>query len=35
MESEGKAAGSRVAVAHVGCCVCYVLCFVVLFCVGG
>jgi hypothetical protein len=27
MEREGKAAGSRVAVAHVGCSVCCVLCF--------
>ncbi len=35
MEREGKAAGSRVAAAHVGCCVCGVLCFVVVFCVGG
>jgi hypothetical protein len=34
MEREGKAAGSRVAAAHVGCCVCCVLCFVVVFCVG-
>jgi hypothetical protein len=34
MEREGKAAGSRVAVACVGCCVCCVLCFVVVFCVG-
>jgi hypothetical protein len=42
MEREGKAAGSRVAAAHVGCCVCCVLCvvfcvlwlcFVVVFCV--
>jgi hypothetical protein len=31
---EGKATGSRVAAAHVGCCVCCVLCFVVVFCVG-
>jgi hypothetical protein len=34
MEREGKAAGSRSAAAHVGCCVCCVLCFVVVFCVG-
>ena len=34
MEREGKAAGSRVAAAHVGCCVCCVLCSVVVFCVG-
>ncbi len=35
MEREGKAAGIRVAAAHVGCCVCCVLCFAVVFCVGG
>jgi hypothetical protein len=35
MEREGKAAGIMVAVAHVGCCVCCVLCFVVVICVGG
>jgi hypothetical protein len=34
MKREGKAAGSRVAAAHVGCCVCCVLCFVVVFCMG-
>ncbi len=34
MEREGKAAGTRVAAAHVGCCVCCVSCFVVVFCVG-
>jgi hypothetical protein len=34
MEREGKAAGSRVTAAHVGCCVCCVLCFVAVFCVG-
>ncbi len=34
MEREGKAAGSREAAAHVGCCVHCVLCFVVAFCVG-
>ena len=34
MEREGKATGSRVALAHVGCCVCCVLCFVVVFCGG-
>ena len=34
MEREGKAAGSQVVVAHVGYCVCCVLCFVVVFCVG-
>ncbi len=32
-EREGKAAGSRVVAAHIGCCVCCVLCFVVVFCV--
>jgi hypothetical protein len=34
MEREGKAAGSRVAAARVGCCVCCVLSFAVVFCVG-
>ena len=34
MEREGKATWSRVTAAHVGCCVCCVLCFVVVFCVG-
>jgi hypothetical protein len=35
MEREGKAAGSRVAAAHVGCCMCCVLCYVVGFLCGG
>jgi hypothetical protein len=34
MEREGKANRTRVAAAHVGCCVSCVLCIVVVFCEG-